>query len=98
RALQARGWHLKRFTGRLVRIELLVDANLRGVFSMTRLSRSSIRALTRGSIALVVMLASTLIAVVPAGAQSAGWQPGPGAILDNTYDGYIDTPTSSTAL
>jgi hypothetical protein len=61
-------------------------------------SRTSVRPLARSGIALVVVMAMATAAALPAGAQSAGWSPGPGAILDNTYDGYIDTPTSSTAL
>ncbi|MCA1646126.1 MAG: hypothetical protein LC797_11900 [Chloroflexi bacterium] len=40
-----------------------------------------------------------VLAAVPAAlAQSAGWQPGPGAILDNTYDGYVDAPRSGTTV
>jgi hypothetical protein len=40
----------------------------------------------------VVLLVST----TPAAAQQTGgdWQPGPGAILDNTYSGAIDTPSA----
>jgi hypothetical protein len=34
----------------------------------------------------------------PAAAQSAGWQPGPGAILDNTYTGYIDQPSNGATV
>jgi hypothetical protein len=40
-----------------------------------------------------------LLASAPAAmAQSAGWQPGPGAILDNTYDGFIDVPTNGATV
>jgi Big-like domain-containing protein len=43
--------------------------------------------------ALVAAVTALLLASGPAAlAQSAGWQSGPGAILDNTYDGYIDVP------
>jgi hypothetical protein len=34
----------------------------------------------------------------PAAAQSSGWQPGPGAILDNTYSGFIDQPTANSTV
>ena len=33
-----------------------------------------------------------------AAAQSSGWMPGPGAVLDNTYDGFIDVPTSGATV
>jgi hypothetical protein len=40
-----------------------------------------------------------LVMVVPtASAQASGWQPGPGAILDNTYAGFIDVPTSGATV
>jgi Bacterial Ig domain len=39
-----------------------------------------------------------LVAVPSASAQSAGWQAGPGAILDNTYDGYIDVPSAGSTV
>src|SRR5690349_11341729 len=40
-----------------------------------------------------------LVALVPvAAAQSAGWQPGPGAALDNTYAGFIDGPTNGATV
>jgi len=37
---------------------------------------------------------------VPAAAQTSGsgWQPGPGAILDNTYAGFIDQPTGGATV
>jgi hypothetical protein len=35
---------------------------------------------------------------MPAAAQSAGWQQGPGAILDNTYTGVIDTPSAGATV
>jgi hypothetical protein len=51
---------------------------------------------------IVLALQSALIAsaliVGPVGAQAAGWQPGPGAILDNTYDGFIDAPASGATV
>jgi hypothetical protein len=34
----------------------------------------------------------------PAAAQSNGWQAGPGAILDNTYVGFIDQPHSGATV
>jgi hypothetical protein len=44
-------------------------------------------------------VAAALLATAPAAAaQSAGWQPGPGAILDNTYDGYIDAPRAGATV
>lgn len=47
------------------------------------------------ALAVVALLGALVLpAAAPASAQSAGWQPGPGAILDNTYDGVIDTPTA----
>jgi hypothetical protein len=51
---------------------------------------------------LVALLSTTivlLLAAVPSvSAQSAGWQPGPGAILDNTYDGFIDAPQTGVTV
>jgi Bacterial Ig domain len=50
-------------------------------------------------IALVSVVAVVLLALAPAAsAQSAGWQPGPGAILDNTYTGFIDVPTNGATV
>lgn len=34
----------------------------------------------------------------PAAAQTSGWQPGPNAILDNTYAGFIDQPSSGATV
>jgi Big-like domain-containing protein len=48
-----------------------------------------------GWMAVAAML---LVAAPPAAAQSAGWQPGPGAILDNTYDGFIDSPSNGATI
>jgi hypothetical protein len=39
-----------------------------------------------------------LPAAAPASAQPAGWQGGPGAILDNTYTGYIDVPSAGATV
>jgi hypothetical protein len=36
--------------------------------------------------------------VSPAEAQSSGWQPGPGGILDNTYTGFIDLPQNGATV
>jgi hypothetical protein len=51
---------------------------------------------------LVALLSTTivlLVVAVPAvSAQSAGWQQGPGAILDNTYDGFIDAPQNGATV
>lgn len=45
-----------------------------------------------------VALLGTMAA--PAAAQQAGsgWQPGPGAVLDNTYSGFIDQPTNGATV
>jgi len=49
--------------------------------------------------ALLAAASALLLAFAPAAlAQSAGWQAGPGAILDNTYDGYIDIPHSGDTV
>jgi hypothetical protein len=45
-------------------------------------------------IALLSAVSALLFAAVPsASAQSADWQQGPGAILDNTYAGFVDVPS-----
>jgi hypothetical protein len=60
---------------------------------MQRLRNVSIACLS-----LAVVLA-TLIGAAPAGAQSfSSWAPGPGAILDTTYDGYIDIPQMNATV
>ena len=47
----------------------------------------------------VAAVTALLLASVPAAlAQSAGWQPGPSAALDNTYDGYIDIPHAGDSV
>ncbi|MDQ3810324.1 MAG: hypothetical protein M3336_08540, partial [Chloroflexota bacterium] len=52
--------------------------------------------------ACFVLLGAALVAgavLAPAAAaQAAGWQPGPGAILSNTYDGYIDAPQAGATV
>src|SRR5437879_4925344 len=50
-----------------------------------------------------VFLASCLVLVlalapVPGLAQTAGWQPGPDGVLDNTYVGFIDQPTAGATV
>jgi Big-like domain-containing protein len=52
---------------------------------------------TRASV-LVASLALLATMAAPAAAQSAGWQPGPGAVLDNTYTGFIDAPTAGATV
>jgi hypothetical protein len=39
----------------------------------------------------------TLAAPLAAGAEG-GWAPGPGAVLDNTYDGFIDLPSANATV
>jgi hypothetical protein len=47
----------------------------------------------------VACLAVFATMAAPAAAQqSSGWQQGPGAILDNTYTGYIDQPTNGATV
>jgi hypothetical protein len=48
--------------------------------------------------AFALLSALLLTAAPPAAAQSAGWQGGPGAILDNTYIGSIDTPANGQTV
>jgi hypothetical protein len=50
-------------------------------------------------LALLSALTTLLVVPVPAAsAQAAGWQPGPGAVLDNTYDGFIDIPKDGASV
>src|SRR5437762_12894140 len=42
----------------------------------------------------VGLILAALLGPAPVAAQSAGWQPGPGAILDPTYAGFIDVPSN----
>lgn len=44
------------------------------------------------------LVAGAMVAPMPAGAQNAGWQPGPGAALDNTYDGFVDAPAGGATV
>jgi len=44
------------------------------------------------------LVAGALLAPMPAAAQTSGWQPGPGAVLDNTYDGFIDVPAGGATV
>jgi len=54
---------------------------------------------TRRLAGLVLIGAALLSAVAtPALAQTADWQPGPGAILDNTYQGVIDVPANGATV
>jgi hypothetical protein len=46
----------------------------------------------------IAALLGAMLTPVPASAQSAGWQPGPGAVADNTYDGFIDAPTANATV
>jgi len=46
----------------------------------------------------VAGLVGASLAPVPAAAQSAGWQQGPGAILDNTYIGFVDQPSANASV
>jgi hypothetical protein len=54
----------------------------------------------RASVALGASAALVLSLISPAvaAAQSSGWQPGPGAILDNTYTGFIDQPSNGATV
>jgi len=49
---------------------------------------------------LSALFAAALIAVpaLPVAAQASGWQPGPDAVLDSTYDGFIDTPAAGATV
>ena len=54
---------------------------------------------TRRLAGLVLIGSAMLVsAATPAMAQTAGWQPGPGAILDNTYDGVVDVPANGATV
>lgn len=48
--------------------------------------------------ALLVLSALVLTVAPPAAAQPAGWQGGPGAILDNTYVGTVDIPSNGASV
>jgi hypothetical protein len=47
---------------------------------------------------LAVIGAQLVVAVPGASAQSAGWQPGPGAVDVNTYNGFIDVPSGGSTV
>jgi Bacterial Ig domain len=59
---------------------------------MIRSPLSKVFAAVAACLALIVSMAA------PAAAQSSGWQGGPGAILDNTYVGFIDQPSSGAVV
>jgi len=48
--------------------------------------------------AAAVSLVLLLVVAPPVAAQSAGWTAGPGAVLENTYDGFIDAPSSGATV
>ena len=57
----------------------------------------------RSEVSKAALLLATCFALAvsmapPVLAQSSGWQPGPGAVLDNTYDGFIDQPTNGATV
>jgi hypothetical protein len=47
--------------------------------------------------ALLGLVGMTL-APLPAAAQTSDWQAGPGAVLDNTYAGFVDAPTANATV
>ena len=44
------------------------------------------------------LVAGAMVAPLPASAQTGGWQPGPGAAGDNTYEGFIDGPAAGATV
>src|SRR5437016_7385392 len=54
--------------------------------------------LPRAIASLSAVAALLLAQTAPVAAQSAGWQPGPDAALDNTYDGFIDVPSNGATV
>src|SRR2546430_12991479 len=57
----------------------------------------------RSEVSKAALLLGTCLALAvsmapPVLAQSSGWQPGPGAVLDNTYNGSIDQPTNDATV
>jgi Big-like domain-containing protein len=48
------------------------------------------------SVAACLMVLASMAS--PAAAQSNGWQGGPGAILDNTYAGFVDLPSNGATV
>jgi len=59
---------------------------------MIRSPLSKVFAAAAACFALIASMAA------PAAAQSSGWQGGPGAILDNTYVGFIDQPSNGAVV
>ena len=54
--------------------------------------------LSRAALILATCFALVVSTAPPVLAQSSGWQPGPGAVQDNTYQGFIDQPTSGATV
>src|ERR687888_281581 len=54
--------------------------------------------LSKAALVLGTCLALVVSTAPPVLAQSSGWQPGPGAVQDNTYQGFIDQPTSGATV
>jgi Bacterial Ig domain len=52
----------------------------------------------RAALLLGTWLALAVSTAPPVLAQSSGWQPGPGAVQDNMYEGFIDQPTSGATV
>jgi hypothetical protein len=57
--------------------------------------RSPFQKIFAAAAACVALIASM---TAPAAAQSNSWQQGPGAILDNTYAGFIDQPSNGATV
>jgi hypothetical protein len=47
---------------------------------------------------LALLLSATPAAAQPAPTIGGGWQPGPGAVGDNTYSGFIDNPAGGASV
>ncbi len=63
--------------------------------------RSGSRGGGLGRLAAALMAVGALfggLATASAQTASSGWQPGPGAVLDNTYDGYVDQPAAGATV
>jgi hypothetical protein len=52
----------------------------------------------RFAVLLGTSLALALTTAGPTAAQVSGWSEGPGAILDNTYEGFVDQPANGALL
>src|SRR5919202_1148566 len=57
----------------------------------------------RSDVSKLALVLGTCLALVigtapPALAQASDWLPGPGAILDNTYQGFIDQPANGATV